>query len=75
MHLLSSAEFFRKYLFQKLPLGKTVLNGLDQDQDRKNVGPDVGPNCLQSLSADDKSRSWQEKLQRLQNLHLKMSSQ
>ena len=26
-----------------------MLNGLDPDQDRQN-----GPNCLQSLSADDK---------------------
>ena len=29
---------------------------LDPDQDQLNVGPDLGPNCLQRLSADDKSR-------------------
>ena len=31
-----------------------VSNGLDLDQDRHCVGPDLGPNCLQRLSADDK---------------------
>ena len=31
-----------------------MSNGLDQDQDRHIVGPDLGPNCLQSLSANDK---------------------
>ena len=30
-----------------------MSNGLDQDQDRHSVGPDLGPNCLQMLSADD----------------------
>ena len=25
------------------------------DRDRRSVGPDLGPNCLQRLSADDKS--------------------
>ena len=32
-----------------------MSNGLDPDQDRLNVGPDMGPNCMQRLSADDKS--------------------
>ena len=32
-----------------------VSNGLDPDQDRHSVGPDLGPNCLQRLSAVDKS--------------------
>ena len=32
-----------------------VSNMLDPDQDRQNVGPDLDPNCLQRLSADDKS--------------------
>ena len=32
-----------------------VSNGLDPDQDRHYVGPDLGPNCLHRLSADDKS--------------------
>ena len=30
-------------------------NSLEPDQDRRFVGPDLGPNCLQRLSADDKS--------------------
>ena len=33
-----------------------VSNSLDPDQARRFVGPDLGPNCLQKLSADDKSR-------------------
>ena len=37
-----------------------VSNSLDPDQDQQNVGPDLGPNCLQRLSADDESRRLQE---------------
>ena len=33
-----------------------MSNRLDPDQARHLVGPDLGPNCLQSLSADDSSR-------------------
>ena len=33
-----------------------VSNGLDPDQDRCSVVPDLGPNRLQRLSADNKSR-------------------
>ena len=29
---------------------------MDSDQARRFVGPDLGPNCLQRLSADDTSR-------------------
>ena len=32
-----------------------VSNSLDPDQDRRFVSPDLGPNCLQRLSADNKS--------------------
>ena len=32
-----------------------MSNGLDPDQDQHSVGPDLGPNCLQRLPADDKS--------------------
>ena len=32
-----------------------MSNSLDHDQDRHFVGSDLGPNCLQRLSADDKS--------------------
>ena len=39
-----------------------VSNNLDPDQDRKNVGPDLGPNCLQRLSADEQRSllAWKE---------------
>ena len=30
-------------------------NGLDPDQDRNSVGPDLGTNCFQRLSTVDKS--------------------
>ena len=33
-----------------------VANRLDLDQTRRFVGPDLGPNCLHSLSADGNSR-------------------
>ena len=32
---------------------------MDQHQAGHFVGPDLGPNCLQRLSADDKSRQSQ----------------
>ena len=32
-----------------------MSNSLDPHQDRHSVGPDLGPNRLQRLSADDKS--------------------
>ena len=38
-----------------------MSNSLDPDQDQHFVGPDLGPNCLQRLSADDKSRRQQGK--------------
>ena len=42
-------------VFQNLIFLKTSFrtNSLDPDRARHNVGPDLGPNCLQSLSADD----------------------
>ena len=33
-----------------------MSNNLDLYQDQHSVGPDLGPNCLQRLSLDDKSR-------------------
>ena len=33
-----------------------VLNCYNPDQDVRFVNSDLGPNCLQRLSADDKSR-------------------
>ena len=54
MLLLSSAEFFQDKHFQKKSFGNTirVTNSLDPEQDRRFVGPDLGTNCLQRLSAD-----------------------
>ena len=56
MLLLSSAGIFSKLTFLKNSFRNTigVSNGLDPDQDGHVVGPDLGPNCLQRLSADDK---------------------
>ena len=31
-----------------------MSNCLDPDQERHSVGPNLGPDCLQRLSADDK---------------------
>ena len=41
--------FFKKIFFWDLI---RVSNCLDPDQARHYVGPDLGPNCLQWLSAD-----------------------
>ena len=45
---------FLKKNFQKL-FWEHDQNGLDPDQDQQSVGPNLGANCLQWLSADDKS--------------------
>ena len=49
--------FFFKLTFSKKSFRNTirVSNSSDPDQARHFVGPDLGPNCLQRLSADDKS--------------------
>ena len=46
-----------KLVFSKNLLRKTIRVSytLDLDQDRQNVGPDLGLNCLLRLSADDQS--------------------
>ena len=33
-----------------------MSNGLDMNRDWHSVGPDLGPSCLQMLSADDTRR-------------------
>ena len=53
------ADFvFSKSSFLKNSFRNTirVSNSLDPDQARRFVGPDLDPNCLQRLSADDTSR-------------------
>ena len=56
--LLSSADFFQNQFFRKNLPGNTlrVSNSFDPDQARHFVGPDLGLNCLQRLSADDTIR-------------------
>ena len=55
---LLSAVFFFKLTFSKNSFWNifTVSNSLDAEQARHFVGPDLGPNCLQKLSADNISR-------------------
>ena len=54
LHFLSSAFFFQNQTFSKIASRYTirVSNTLDSDRAR----PDLGPICLQRLSADDTSR-------------------
>ena len=49
--------FFKLNFFNKIFSGTLpeCQNSLDPDQDIYSVGPDLGPNCLQRLSGDDKS--------------------
>ena len=56
--LLSSADIFSKLSFKKNSFRNTfiVSNDLDPDQDLRFVGPDLGLNCLQRLSADNKRK-------------------
>ena len=54
--LIMSFPDYSNYFFQKIHAGtKSVSNSLDPDQDQHSVSHDLGPICLQSLSADDKS--------------------
>ena len=46
--------FFKKILSDRNTI--KVSNGLDPDQDRHSVSPDLGSNCVQRLSADDKRK-------------------
>ena len=48
--LLSSAELFFSENYFRSTI--SVSNSLDPDQDRRSVGPDLGPNLLQRLSAE-----------------------
>ena len=55
---LPSADYFSKSTFSINSFRNTirVSNSLDPDQAGHFVGPDLGRNCLQRLSADDTSR-------------------
>ena len=56
--------FCRLLIFFKINFFRKILSGIpsecqtvfDPDQARHFVGSDLGPNCLQRLSADDTSR-------------------
>ena len=39
-----------------------MSNSLDPNQDQRFVGPDLGTNCLQRLSADDKDAASKERV-------------
>ena len=54
---LLSADFFSNLTFSKSSFSNTirVSNRLNPGQARRSVGPDLAPNCLQKLSADDTS--------------------
>ena len=53
MLLLLSAEFIKVNLFKNYFRNTIRMsNGLDTNQDRRSVSLDLGPNCLQRLSAD-----------------------
>ena len=58
MLLLSSVQYFPKLTFSRHFFKNTirVSNDLDVDQDRHSFGPDLVPNCLQWLSAEDNGR-------------------
>ena len=52
-----------------------MSNSLDPDQARRFVGPDLGPNCSQRLSADDKScRTCGERVKSLLKLYNQLFS-
>ena len=52
--------FFSKSTFSKNSFRNTirVSNRVDPDQARFHVGPGLGPNCLQKLSAEDTQRDY-----------------
>ena len=71
MLLLPSAELFQNQLFKKILSGtlSNLSNILGPDQDRLFVGPDLGTNCLQRLSADGISCRLQRKSYQKENLY------
>ena len=53
--ILPSVFFLSKLAFSKTSYRNItrVSNNVDPDQAQQYIGPDLGPNCLQRLSADD----------------------
>ena len=53
-HILSSADFFSKsFFFRKILSGIPSVSSLNPDQAQHFVVPDLGPNCLERLSANN----------------------
>ena len=50
-HFLFQNKLFKKNFRNTI----RVSNSMEPDQGRHSVGPDLGPDCLQMLSSDDKS--------------------
>ena len=48
--------FFQNQLFLKNYFRNTIRVSNSLDPDRHYIGPDLDPNCLQRISADDTSR-------------------
>ena len=55
IQFLLSPAVFSKLTFSKKSFRNTIIvsNCLDPDQDQHSVDPDLGPNCLKMLSADE----------------------
>ena len=55
MLFLSTTDFFPPKDISKKSFRNAIRasNGLDLDQDRRCVGPDLDSNCLQRLSVDE----------------------
>ena len=49
-----SSDIFYKIIFSNNSCRNNIIvsNSLDPDQAQQFIGPDLGPNCLQRLSAD-----------------------
>ena len=62
LHVFLSWADFLKSTFLKSLVGNTirVSNSLDPDQAQQNVWPDLDPNCLQRLLADNTRRQGYE---------------
>ena len=64
-------NFFEKFFQEYYQF--VMSNGLDPDHATHFAGPDLGPNCLKRLSADDTSRQRVNLKQFAQNLEISKS--
>ena len=58
--VINDLKQFQTYVYRSIYWQKifNVANSLEPDKARHFVRPDLAPNCLQRLSADDKSHHW-----------------